>query len=155
MIEERLFRDVMGKFATGITVVTVNNQGETKGMTVNSFMSVSLSPQLIAVSIDKKASMYPFIQNAAYFGVSILSEEQKDIAQIFAKQKTANKEIHYTKGIHHTPIISDALGTIICQQKENMIVGDHLVIFGEVLSLNKEDKKPVLFFGGEYHTIND
>lgn len=155
MSEERTFRDVMGKFATGITVVTVNNKGKTRGITVNSFMSVSLSPQLIAVSIDKKASMYPFIQDAAYFGVSILSEEQKDIAQIFAKQKTANKEIHFTKGVHDTLIISEALGTIICQQKENIIVGDHLVVFGEVLSLDMEDKKPVLFFGGEYRTIND
>src|SRR5699024_3427026 len=97
MIDERQFRDTMGKVATGITVVTTEYEGETMGMTVNAFMSVSLDPKLIAVSIGDQARMYTKLQETKEFGVSILSEDQRDYSMIFAKQKASDQATPFTK----------------------------------------------------------
>src|SRR5699024_12340005 len=96
-MHDRLFRDAMGKFATWITIVSIDYGGEILGMTVNAFMSVSLDPKLIAISIDEKASMYNKLQETKKFGVSILAEEQKDISMIFAKQKEKERENRFIR----------------------------------------------------------
>src|SRR5699024_9851370 len=95
MIDHRLFREVMEKFATGITVVTTLNDQEIVGMTVNAFMSISLDPKLVAISIDESATMYNILPQTKQFGVSILRKEQKDLAMIFAKQKEKDRDIDY------------------------------------------------------------
>src|SRR5690625_5500062 len=98
----------MGKFVTGITVVTTKDDKDIHGMTVNAFMSISLDPKLIAISIDENASMYTKLQETKRFGISILKEEQKEISMIFAKQMERDREIQYTfqDGV---PVIEDTL----------------------------------------------
>src|SRR5690606_25945114 len=113
-MDDLLFRKAMGKFATGITVVTFKSDGELKGITVNAFMTVSLNPKLILISIDENSSSYPKILNASRFGVSILREDQKDISMIFAKQKKADREIEYVD-IDGIPVIKGSLAMLSCR----------------------------------------
>src|SRR5690625_2629564 len=98
MIDYRDFRDDMAKFVTGITVVTTKYNEEIMGMTVNAFMSVSLNPKLIAISIDEKATMYNILQETNSFGVSMLRDDQQDVSMVFAKQKDGNDDIKFKIG---------------------------------------------------------
>src|SRR5690625_7419277 len=82
IMDEKLFRKAMSKFATGITVVTIDDEDEVQGMTVNAFMSISLNPKLIAVSIGDQASLYEKILEKKQFGLNILSDQQKDLLVI-------------------------------------------------------------------------
>src|SRR5690625_380098 len=151
-MDSRLFRDVMGQFATGITIVSTNQDNEIKAMTVNAFMSVSLEPKLIAVSIDESASMYPILQKKTKFGLSILSEEQKDIAMIYAKQKDKDREIPFIQ-LDGTPVIDHSIAVLSCKVKETVEAGDHKIVIADVteLKLNKAD--PIIYHGGKYKEL--
>lgn len=151
-MDDRLFRDAMGKFATGITIVTLEDDNEVYGITVNAFMSISLNPKLIAISIDEDASIYDRIQNVKGFGISILKEEQKEIAMIFAKQIKKDREIDYfiNDGV---PVIRNSLATIVCQVRNKVKAGDHMIIIAEVTELTVEEGEPILYSGGNYRTV--
>lgn len=152
MIDDRIFRDAMGKFVTGITVVTTKDDKDIHGMTVNAFMSISLDPKLIAISIDENASMYTKLQETKRFGISILKEEQKEISMIFAKQMERDRDIQYTfqDGV---PVIEDTLATISCSVKDMVKAGDHMIFIGEVTDLTVNDGEPILYFDGDYRNI--
>ena len=153
MLDDRSFRDAMGKFATGITVVTTKDNDDVIGMTVNAFMSISLDPKLIAISIGEQAAMYHTLQKTKKFGVSILTEDQKDLSMIFAKQIEKDREIDYVyqNGI---PVINDTLATISCSVKDMFKAGDHMIFIGEVSDLTVNEGKPILYFDGEYQKID-
>jgi|SRR5690625_206073 len=152
-MDERLFRDAMGKFATGITIVTMNDNDNAIGMTVNAFMSVSLNPKLIAISIDERAGMYEKIKNTTNFGVSVLHKDQKDISMIFAKQKEKDRDIEFIKQ-DGVPVLKDALATMSCQVDQKIKAGDHLIFIAKVTDLTVRDGNPILYYDGEYRTIN-
>ncbi|WP_163969781.1 flavin reductase family protein [Oceanobacillus halotolerans] len=154
-MNNRLFRDAMGKFATGITIVTTEYNKEIKGMTVNAFMSVSLEPKLIAISIDEKASMYPILQENKKFGLSILKEDQKELSMIFAKQIEKDREVPY-KFLDEIPVIDGSLITLSCHVTETVKAGDHLIFIAEVSEMNTsdEDTNPILFYRGKYKSID-
>lgn len=151
-MDDRLFRDAMGKFATGITIVTLKDEEEIYGITVNAFMSISLNPKLIAISIDENASLYDRLLEANNFGISILKEDQKELAMIFAKQIEKNQEIDYfiNNGV---PVIRNSLATVTCAVHEKFKVGDHMIFIAEVLDLTVEQGEPILFSGGKYRTV--
>lgn len=151
-MDSREFRDAMGKFATGITVVATEEEGEVKGMTVNAFMSVSLEPQLIAISIDEKASMYQVLQDAGKFGISILTEEQKDLSMIFARQIEKDRDIPF-EWLNGNPVIKGSLAMLSCNVKETAEAGDHMIFIAEVQELRINEGEPVLFYGGKYQEI--
>lgn len=152
-MDDRQFRDAMGKFATGITIVTVDGGQAPSGMTVNAFMSVSLQPKLIAVSIDYSASMYEQLYSKNKFGVSILSEQQKEYAQVFARQKRETEPIHYQQ-LDGVSVIADALASFSCTVKKKVPAGDHLIYIAEVTDLIINDGEPTLFFGGKYRELH-
>lgn len=152
-MDERLFRDAMGKFATGITIVSINDNGNYTGMTVNAFMSISLTPKLIAISIDKQASMYDKLMNTKTFGVSVLQEQQKDLSMIFARQKEKDREIEFVEQ-NEVPVIKGALATLSCEVDQKVEAGDHTIFIANVTDVALEDGSPVLYFGGKYRTIN-
>ncbi len=151
-MDDRLFRDAMGKFATGITVVTTDYNEEVIGMTVNAFMSISLEPKLIAISIDESASMYDILQETKKFGVSILTEEQKDLSMIFAKQIEKNQEIDY---LHQDdiPVIKDSLVTISCHVQDMVKAGDHLIFIAEVSDIAINEGDPLIYAGSKYQSL--
>jgi|SRR5690625_181331 len=152
IMDDRLFRDAMGKFATGITIVSIKDREENIGMTVNAFMSISLDPKLIAISIDEHASMYDKLNRTEKFGVSILSEEQQDLSMVFARQKKQDTPINFIEQ-DGVPVLEEALATLSCTVKEKVRAGDHLIYIAEVTDLQLNEGSPILFFEGQYRTI--
>lgn len=151
-MDERTFRDAMSKFATGITVVTMEHNGENIGMTVNAFMSLSLNPKLIAVSIDEKANMYNKLTKSKLFGISILKENQKDLSMIFAKQKEVDRKIKFIDQAG-APLLPNTLARLTCQVKERVIAGDHVIIIAEVTHIKTEKGDPLLYFNSQYENV--
>src|SRR5699024_5028725 len=126
-MEDRLFRDAMGRFATGITIVTMDDEGQDRGMTVNAFMSISLEPKLIEKTIDNRASMYEQIMKAEALGVSVHKDNQQDDSMIFARQKEADGPIpfEYLDGV---PVIENSLAALSCKVYKKVEAGDHTII---------------------------
>lgn len=152
MIDDRKFRKAMGKFATGITVVTAKYEGDIQGMTVNAFMSVSLNPKLIAVSIGDQAEMYKTLQKVNKFGVSVLKEDQKDLSMIFARQKEKDRSIEYIDQ-DDVPLLKGSLVTLSCTTQNIVEAGDHIILIAKVTDLTVDEGDPILYFDGEYETL--
>ncbi|WP_174613476.1 flavin reductase family protein [Virgibacillus ihumii] len=152
-MDSREFRNAMGKFATGITIVTTDYEDDTMGMTVNAFMSVSLAPKLIAISIDEKARMYDKLQKTGKFGISILTEDQQDLAMIFARQKEKDRDIPIIRqdGI---PVIDGAIASLSCHVKETAEAGDHMIFIAEVTEMNMNEGDPIIFYSGKYRSLD-
>ena len=152
MTEERRFRDAMGAFATGITIVSINDGIEDMGMTVNAFMSISLNPKLIAVSIDKNASLYSKLDKSTHFGVSVLSSDQKDYSMIFARQKEPTKPVVFGK-MAGVPVLDDALANLSCEVFKKVEAGDHVIYIGRVNEFTSRLGDPVLYHQGSYQSL--
>jgi|SRR5690625_4379531 len=153
MIDDQKFRQAMGQFATGITVVTTEYEGEVIAMTVNAFMSISLQPKIVAVSIGEQATMYDILPKTKTFGVSILRDDQQDISQLFASEDEYGQQemFTYKKGI---PVLETCLTHLVCDVIESTKVGDHVVYFGEVKDLDIFAGEPILYYGSEYRTVD-
>jgi flavin reductase (DIM6/NTAB) family NADH-FMN oxidoreductase RutF len=139
------YKNILKQFITGITVVTT----ESNGATVSSFASISLNPPIIMIALKPTSTTLIDIQKNNYFAVNILSHAQKDIAMIFSS-KTENKfdGLDFTLSRFNNAILKDTLGFLECKALEFKDVGDHVVIFGEVLSSEVflEDKSPLKYF---------
>ncbi|HLR69619.1 flavin reductase family protein [Virgibacillus alimentarius] len=148
-MDDRVFRNTMGKFATGVTVITTKVGEDVHGMTANAFMSVSLDPKLITISIDNKANMLEKIKSSGQFAVSILGEEQQDISMHFAGQKKKEDGIDFDL-VHNVPIVRDALATVVCDVHDSHVVGDHTLFIGKVFEISLRDGNPLTFYQGKY-----
>jgi flavin reductase (DIM6/NTAB) family NADH-FMN oxidoreductase RutF len=151
-MDDRLFRNAMGKFATGVTVITTEVDGEVHGMTANAFMSVSLNPNLVVVSIGEKASMLDKIKKSQRYAVNILSSEQKDLSMVFAGQLKERQDVSFDR-FAEMPVIKGALAQIVCEVVNVHIEGDHSLFIGKVLDLQLKENEPLLFFNGKYRSL--
>src|ERR1700741_4210468 len=116
MVNSDQFRQVMGNFATGITVVTTRDkEGKPYGLTVNSFTSVSLNPVLVLVCLDLRLSGLQAFRDSRHFGVSILSEHQEDISRIFAKKDAERPADIFFEGTLGMPLLKNVLAVMECQ----------------------------------------
>ncbi|MFD2132522.1 flavin reductase family protein [Pseudogracilibacillus auburnensis] len=148
-MDDRMFRNAMGKFATGVTVITSKVGDDIHGMTANAFMSVSLNPKLITVSIDNRANMLDQIKQSNQFGVNILSESQQDISMHFAGQTKEDREINFGF-IQEIPVIKDSLVSIVCDVDTSYVVGDHTLFIGKVIDIASTEGEPLTFYCGKY-----
>ncbi|SER67192.1 NADH-FMN oxidoreductase RutF, flavin reductase (DIM6/NTAB) family [Gracilibacillus ureilyticus] len=148
------FRRAMSKFATGITVVTTTFDDTNHGMTVNAFMSVSLDPQLITISLDQNSNFYKNADKIKRFGISILREEQQEISMIFAKQ--TEKDFDNFSEIDGVPAIPDSLATLACTVVNQVEAGDHLLLIANVdkIDLSEDEGSPILYFNSSYRKID-
>ena len=153
-----LFRRAMGRFATGVTVITTCFVDELHGMTANAVTSLSLDPMLILVCIDKKADSHDILARAGVFAVNILAEGQSDISARFAKKEFDGA--HGLDGVPHTfaesgaPILEGAIAYIDCRTITEHHGGDHTIFIGEVLDAGEMNgDRPLLFYGGGYGRI--
>jgi flavin reductase (DIM6/NTAB) family NADH-FMN oxidoreductase RutF len=153
------FRRVVGNFATGITVITVEREpGQVHGMTANSFTSVSLDPLLILVCIDHNARLLSFIEEQRRFGVSILRESQQAVSEHFAKPlqdpqtaKALGIKFRWTPaGI---PLVDDALAHLACNVTARYPAGDHSLFLGQVESMDLNSGEPLLYHRGQYRRL--
>ncbi|WP_420768976.1 flavin reductase family protein [Parageobacillus thermoglucosidasius] len=151
-MDDRLFRNAMGKFATGVTVITTELNGDIHGMTANAFMSVSLNPKLVLVSIGEKAKMLEKIQQSKKYAVNILAHDQKMLSLNFAGQLEKQEDVQFEQ-LGGLPVIKGALAQISCQVVNEVQAGDHTLFIGEVTDINITEQDPLLFFSGKYHQL--
>ncbi|KKB34234.1 Nitrilotriacetate monooxygenase component B [Bacillus thermotolerans] len=149
MMDDRLFRSAMGKFATGVTVITTEVDGKAHGMTANAFMSVSLNPKLVLISIGEKARMLDRIHQSGTFAVNILSAEQKEVSMLFAGQIKEEKKVEF-EYIQGVPTVKGALANVVCKVHSSQVAGDHTLFIGEVQDIVLQDGTPLTFFEGKY-----
>ena len=155
MVTPDLFRQVMGDFATGITVVTTRDgNGNPYGLTVNSFTSVSLDPVLVLVCLDNRLSGLDSFRNSKHFGVSMLSDRQEDISRMFAKKDSERPSSIYLEGKLGLPLIRNSLAIMECEVKNIYDGGDHHIFLGEVqhAEVFHTEHGPLLYFRGKYRS---
>ncbi len=152
-MDDRQFRTAMGKFATGITVIATEVEGEVHGMTANAFMSVSLDPKLIVISVREQARILSLLQESKTFSVNILAEDQQEVSMIFAGQlKDKQVEFDHLDG---KPVIPGAIAQIACEVSAEYVEGDHTLFIGKVTDIHLEDKEPLLFYSGKYRSLKE
>jgi flavin reductase (DIM6/NTAB) family NADH-FMN oxidoreductase RutF len=146
------FRAVLGRFPSGVTVVTTKGaDGSDQGMTVSAFCSVSLEPPLILICIEKSASAYAALTSAQGFAINILSAKQEQIARRFAIIDIDRFEgVGFTRSSNGYAVLDDVLGVIECRRFKVHDGGDHTIILGEVEATRVESGTPLLYYRGGY-----
>jgi len=146
----RDLRTSLGRFATGVTVLTAMSDDGPIGMTVNSFSSVSLDPPLIAWSLAKRSGRYLPFAGAHYFSVNVLGSTQAEVAMRFARDATAFDEAHWEEGELEMPVLKGALACFECSREFLYEGGDHTIIIGRVEYATVGSGEPLLFYGGAF-----
>jgi flavin reductase (DIM6/NTAB) family NADH-FMN oxidoreductase RutF len=151
------FREVFGYFATGVAVVTGARDGETGGLTANAVCSLSLDPLLVLVCFDRSARTLPIVRDTGRFAVNVLATGQEEVAARFASkipegEKLSGLAHHDVEGI---PVLDDALAWVVCNLRELIPGGDHLIAIGEVTALHHSQGEPLVWFRGTYRELRD
>lgn len=157
-VEERGFDDLdfrrtMGRFPTGVTVVTMlGRDGEPYGVTVNAFMSVSLEPPLIAVSLGRSARAHPTLAACDRFAVSVLAEDQAAVSDRFAGRRAPAGDDPFV-AFAGFPVIAGAVAHVVCRMHSSFEAGDHTIFVGEVEALRTAPGRPLVFHAGRYGAL--
>ncbi|HYV07829.1 MAG TPA: flavin reductase family protein [Blastocatellia bacterium] len=155
-VSKEEFRNALGRFASGVTIVTARGtDGRPCGITVSAFSSVSLDPPLVLVCIDKRASLHDCISEGVHFAVNILSEDQELMSRRFAsKDEDRFNGTGYRESIQGTPLIDGSLVALECRVVHAYPGGDHTIVVGEVESASVADGKPLAYFRGGYAQLS-
>ncbi len=151
-IDAQLFRKTLSRFATGVTVITVLHQEQVHGMTANAFMSVSLNPPLVLVSIGHNARMHRLLAPGGRYGVSILSDDQEVLSHHFGGRPVAGLEIAFGQE-HGAPLLEGAVAHLVARIVDVHQAGDHTLFIGEVEYMQGRHGSPLLFYTGSYGQI--
>lgn len=150
----RAFRDVMGAFPTGVAVVATAHEGQRHGMTINSLTSISLDPMIVLVSLDKDSQTGRMIRARGAFTINLIGEHQEELSRRFV-----TKNIDRFAGValvprtDDLPVIAGTTGHLVCRLMEARDVGDHCVIFGEVIECSAGQQAPLVYFRGSYGRV--
>jgi len=153
------FRKAMGSFATGVTVITVDCEGEVHGMTANAFASVSLDPLLVLVCVDHRARTHAHLHARKRFGVNVLEVNQRAISEYYADLSPTHEHAEREAGArfertqHGTPVLHGALAYLECRLHTAQDAGDHTIFIAEVEDVVVRHGDPLLYFRGEYREI--
>ncbi|MFE2035850.1 flavin reductase family protein [Streptomyces scopuliridis] len=155
-VEPARFRDVLGRFCSGITVVTASLDGRPTGMTCQSFMSLSLDPPLVAFAPAVTSTSYPTIREAGHFAANVLAADQAEVATKFARSggdKFAGTR--WRQEVTGAPLLDGTVAHIECELVEEYRIGDHLLVVGRVVALTgHQDATPLLFFRGSFGALS-
>ncbi|MEH7492236.1 flavin reductase family protein [Neobacillus niacini] len=151
-MDDRQFRTAMGKFATGVTVITTELDGEIHGMTANAFMSVSLDPKLVVISIGEKAKILNKIKESKIFSVNILAADQQELSMIFAGQIKEPRDVVFDR-LDGKPVLAGACAQVACEVSSAHVEGDHTLLIGKVTDIRLEEKEPLVFVNGKYREL--
>ncbi len=154
-ISKEEFRAALGRFASGVTVVTTrDNSGKLFGITVSAFCSVSLEPPLILVCIEKDAGSHHAFEQSKAFIVNILHEGQQQISNHFASHlKDKFSGVEHSSGIENLPVLTDALINLECRLHHSYEGGDHTIYVGEIEKATVNDENPLIYWQGNYREI--
>ncbi|QEW23668.1 NADH-dependent flavin reductase (plasmid) [Marinibacterium anthonyi] len=149
----RDMRDACGSFATGVTVITTTGEDGDHGMTANAFMSVSLDPPMVSISLDRKCKMLGRIRASGRYAVSILPEQMENVALHFAgRPDPALSEIFDRRGT--MPVIRDASAIFLADVAQEVNAGDHTLFIGKVTHLERNpDALPLTFCAGRFGAL--
>ena len=152
MIDASTFRSILGRFATGVTVITARDAGgRDHGMTASAFCSVSLEPLRVLCCVEKIAVMHDVIVCAPHFAINILSAEQESISRRFAEEADDRFDgLGYSRGITGAALLDGILAYVECDVAERLDGGDHLIVLGNVVAGNAYDGRPLLYYRGGY-----
>ena len=153
--DPELFREVFGRFATGVAVITSAALDASGGMTANALCSLSLDPLLALVCFENNARTLSIVRDAGRFGVNVLSADQEEVAEVFASKLPESEKL---EGVAHAfregvPIIEGALSWVVCTLTELIAGGDHTIAIGEVVTMGLGAGDPLLWYGGRYHGV--
>jgi flavin reductase (DIM6/NTAB) family NADH-FMN oxidoreductase RutF len=157
--QKQEFRKALGRFASGITVITVSKEdGGVHGMTANSFTSVSLVPPQILVCVGAKAKALELLHAAGRFGVTVLREDQQAFSDYFAygpqdPADGARIGARFRRSARDTPLLEGGLATLDCKVVGAHVSGDHTVFIGEVEEMSWVEGNPLLYFEGQYRKL--
>jgi flavin reductase (DIM6/NTAB) family NADH-FMN oxidoreductase RutF len=147
------FRKTLGMFATGVTVVTTQDAEQVHGMTANAFMSVSLRPPLVTISVDRRAKMHALLHEGRRYGISVLADEQRALSDRFAGRASEDAgEVEFDL-VHETPLVHGALAHIVARVVRSYWGGDHSLFLGQVEYARYGEGRPLLFHGGRYEHL--
>jgi flavin reductase (DIM6/NTAB) family NADH-FMN oxidoreductase RutF len=147
------FRRTLGMFATGVTVLTTRVAEQVHGMTANAFMSVSLRPPLVLVSIDRRARMGALLHEGTRFGVSVLEAKQTGLSDRFAGRVADELPEATFEVVHETPLVEGALAHLVARVVRSYWGGDHSLFLGQVEFARYGEGRPLLFHGGRYERL--
>lgn len=151
-MDDLKFREAMGSFPTGVTVITTELDGEVHGMTANAFMSLSLNPKLVVVSIDERATMLEKMNQSRKYAVNILAEDQQKLSMLFAGQLKEKVDVTFDR-LAGLPVLPGARAQVTCDVVNQYTEGDHTLFIGKVTDLYVSDERPLLFDKGKYYTL--
>jgi flavin reductase (DIM6/NTAB) family NADH-FMN oxidoreductase RutF len=151
-VDASQFRQLLGRFATGVTVLTARTpEGEPLGMTASSVASVSLDPPLVLVSVDKTNDMHAALERATHFVLNILSAEQEALSRRFAATGEERfRGVSFSENEHGIAVLEGVIAHIDCEKQIAVPGGDHTVFFGLVVGGHATDKRPLLYYRGGY-----
>jgi flavin reductase (DIM6/NTAB) family NADH-FMN oxidoreductase RutF len=153
---KRAFRDTIGCFATGVTIVTTTGPDGPAGMTTNAVTSLSLDPLLVLVCFDHGSRTLDVVRASRRFAINVLRADDVALAAVFASKRVANEKfesVTHTE-THGVPVLDSALAWVACELRELVTAGDHEIGIGEVIGMGAgEPSAPLLWFRGAYTTI--
>lgn len=155
------FRKAMGAFATGVTIITVDLDGEVHGMTANAFTSVSLDPMLVLVCVDHSTRTHSHLHAKKRFGINVLGEDQGAISEYYARPERSHEHAEAEAGArfdrtrHGTPMLHGALAYLECHLQSAEEAGDHTIFIAEVEDVVLREGDPLLFFRGKYRNVGE
>jgi flavin reductase (DIM6/NTAB) family NADH-FMN oxidoreductase RutF len=157
-VDPQEFRNIIGHFATGVTVITTAAGDRLHGMTANAVTSLSLDPVMLLVCVDKTTYTHGVLAESAIFAVNILGKHQEAVSRVFAKRGEPEagslRGQAYTIGRTGAPVLDDCLASIECRVAEVFEGGDHSIFLGEVVAQAvRSELEPLLFYRGKYRTL--
>lgn len=151
--DPRAFRDALGAYATGVTIVTVPSVDGPIGITANSFASVSLDPALVLWSPAKSSKRFNYFSGAPHFAIHVLDAHQAGICNGFVKDKAAFDGLDWVTGDHDVPHIRGCLARFECELHAEHDAGDHTIVVGRVTGASARTGLPLMFQGGRFVSL--
>jgi flavin reductase (DIM6/NTAB) family NADH-FMN oxidoreductase RutF len=153
------FRNAMRNYPQGVTIVACMSEGKPYGMTVSSFISVSMEPPLLLVSVMKGDYIHRLFSHTEYFSVNMLAYDQSELSIRFSQKENYEKRfdgVKYYMDARGVPIIDDCIASIVCKRWKNYDIADHTLIIGRVVEVNTpRDAYPLVYFRKKYTTVRD
>ncbi len=153
-MDERHLRNALGRFVTGVTVITTRTEaGKLEGLTANSFSAVSLDPPLVLWSLRSTASSLRSFEQSSHFAVNVLAAWQFALSEHFAKRNPDKfQSVVHAPGLGGCPLLFGALATFECVKETSVVGGDHVVFFGRIERAAYREGEPLVFSAGKYGT---
>jgi 3-hydroxy-9,10-secoandrosta-1,3,5(10)-triene-9,17-dione monooxygenase reductase component len=155
--DPELFREVFGRFATGVAVITSAGDAGAGGMTANALCSLSLDPLLALVCFENRARTLPIVRQTRRFAVNLLAADQQELARVFASKLPESEKLD---GVGHRltdgmPVLDGVVAWATCDLRELIPGGDHTIAIGSVIGLGLGDGEPLLWYAGAYHRLHE